>query len=264
LVVSGGAPLAPHLSEWFHAAGILVVEGYGLTETSAPATTNTPDDYRFGTVGKAIPGTDIRIAEDGEIEIRGPGVFSGYFKSSETTAAAFTADGFFRSGDIGELDADGFLRITDRKKNLIITAGGKNVGPGKIENLLKDHPLIGQAMVCGDRKPYLVCLLSLDPEDAPLWAQAEEIEETSLEALTHHPKILAAVADHVDRVNSELASYESLKYWDIVGIPFLPENGYLTPTLKLKRRAILADFGDRIENIYLQATSEALSPVERT
>ena len=257
LIISGGAPLAPHLSEWFHAAGILVVEGYGLTETSAPATTNTPDTYRFGTVGRAIPGTDIRIAEDGEIEIRGPGVFSGYFKAPDATASAFTSDGFFRSGDIGTLDSEGFLRITDRKKNIIITAGGKNIGPGKLENLLKEHQLIGQAMVYGDRKPYLVCLLSLDPDDAPAWAEAEGIEERSLASLASHPKVLGALGAHVDHVNTLLPSFESLKYWDVVDVPFLPENGYLTPTLKLKRRAILADFGDRIEGIYSQATSEA-------
>jgi long-chain acyl-CoA synthetase len=261
LIVSGGAPLAPHLSEWFHAAGVLVIEGYGLTETSAPATTNTPDSYRFGTVGQAIPGTDIRIADDGEIEIRGPGVFSGYFKDEEASAAAFTEDGFFRSGDIGELDSDGFLRITGRKKNIIITAGGKNIGPGRIENLLKDHLLIGQAMVYGDRKPYLVCLLSLDPEDAPAWAEAEGLEQRDLAALSQDPRVMAAVAEHVDKVNAQLASYETLKYWDIVPVPFLPENGYLTPTLKLKRRAILADFAERIEGIYLRASGDALPGV---
>lgn len=253
LVISGGAPLAPHLSEWFHAAGILVVEGYGLTETSAPATTNTPSSYRFGTVGQAIPGTDIRIADDGEIEIRGPGVTTGYYRDEDATAAAFTDDGYFRSGDIGDLDSEGFLRITGRKKNIIITAGGKNIGPGRIENLLKEHLLVGQAMVYGDRKPYLVCLLALDPEDAPSWARSEGLESHNLPELSRHPRVLAALADHVDQVNAQLASYETLKQFEIVEVPFLPENGYLTPTLKLKRRAILADFGAQVEAIYTRA-----------
>jgi len=261
LVVSGGAPLAPHLSEWFHAAGLLVVEGYGLTETSAPATTNTPSSYRFGTVGQAIPGTDVRIAADGEIEIRGPGVFAGYFKDEEASTEAFTTDGFFRSGDIGVLDSEGFLCITGRKKNIIITAGGKNIGPGRIENLLKEHLLVGQAMVYGDRKPYLICLLALDPEDAPAWAATEGIDASSLPELSRHPRVLAAIADHMDQVNAQLASYETLKYFEVVSVPFLPENGYLTPTLKLKRRAILANFGTQLEAIYLRATGEALPPV---
>jgi long-chain acyl-CoA synthetase len=250
LVVSGGAPLAPHLSEWFHAAGILVVEGYGLTETSAPATTNTPDNYRFGTVGQAIPGTDIRIADDGEIEIKGPGVTTGYYRDEDATSAAFTNDGYFRSGDIGNLDPEGYLRITGRKKNIIITAGGKNIGPGRIENLLKEHLLVGQAMVYGDRKPYLVCLLALDPEDAPAWASAEGIESDDLGELSRHPRVVAALTDHVEEVNAQLASYETLKHFEVTEVPFLPENGYLTPTLKLKRRAILGDFGSQIEALY--------------
>ena len=250
LVVSGGAPLAPHLSEWFHAAGILVVEGYGLTETSAPATTNTPDSYRFGTVGQAIPGTDIRIADDGEIEIKGPGVTTGYYRDEGATTAAFTDDGYFRSGDIGDLDSEGFLRITGRKKNIIITAGGKNIGPGRIENLLKEHLLVGQAMVYGDRKPYLVCLLALDPEDAPAWAKSEGIESDDISELCCHPRVLAALEEHLKQVNAQLASYETLKYFEVTKVPFLPENGYLTPTLKLKRRAILADFGAQVEAIY--------------
>ena len=250
VIVSGGAPLAPHLSEWFAAAGILVIEGYGLTETSAPAATNRPDLYRFGSVGPAIPGTQVRIASDGEIEIRGPGVFRGYYRDPQATAEAFTPDGFFRSGDIGELDSDGFLRITGRKKNIIITAGGKNIGPGRIENRLKDHLLVGQAMVVGDQKPYLVAWFSLDHEDAITWAAAEGILETDLSRLARHPRVVESITSHVHDVNAGLAPYETIKRWGIADRPFLPENGYLTPTLKLRRRAILADYGPQIEALY--------------
>ena len=249
LVVSGGAPLASHLSEWFHAAGLLVVEGYGLTETSAPATTCTPQSYRFGTVGRAIPDTDVKIADDGEILVRGPGVFTGYYRDEEATKEAFTADGFFRTGDIGQLDADGYLKITDRKKNILITAAGKNIAPQPLENLLKEHPLVGQAMVCGDRKPYLCALLTLDPETVPEWAEQHGVAP-SLEAVAAHPDVLEAIDAWVESVNGRVARYETLKRWTVLPVAFVPENGYLTPTLKLKRRAIVRDFGDVIEQLY--------------
>ncbi len=250
LIISGGAPLSPDLSEWFHACGLLVIEGYGLTETSAPATTCTPDAYRFGSVGRAIPDTEVRIADDGEILIRGPGVFGGYFKNEEASKEAFDEDGFFRSGDIGELDSDGFLRITDRKKDILITAGGKNVGPANIENLLKEHPLIGQALVYGDRKPYLVAAITLDPEEALPWAQNQGKEGATLETLAKDPEVLAQVGAHVEASNQRLARFENLKKWTLLPVPFLPENGYLTPTLKLKRRAIIRDFAHEFEALY--------------
>ena len=249
LVVSGGAPLAEHLSEWFHAVGLLVVEGYGLTETSAPATTCTQEAYRFGTVGRAIPDTDVVIADDGEILVRGPGVFTGYYRDEQATAAAFTDDGFFRTGDIGQLDADGYLRITDRKKNILITASGKNIAPQPLENRLKEHPLVGQAMVCGDRKPYLCALLTLDPETAPEWAEQHDIAP-DLATMAAHPAVLEAVGAWVESVNGQLARFETLKRWAVLPVAFEPENGYLTPTLKLKRRAIVQDFGDVIEQLY--------------
>jgi len=252
-IVSGGAPLAPHISEWFHAAGMLVVEGYGLTETSAPATTNTPRDYRFGTVGKAIPGVDLRIADDGEVLIRGPNVFPGYYKDPVATAEAFTDDGWFKSGDIGEIDDDGYLSITDRKKNLLITAGGKNIAPSNIENLLKEHNLIGQAMVCGDRQPFLSAILALDPEDAVEWAEAEGLECADHAALCAHPRVREAIEAHVEAVNAKLARYESLRKWHLLDVPLGIEGGYLTPTLKLKRRAILADFSDVLDSLYPRA-----------
>ncbi len=250
MAVSGGAPLALQIALWFEAAGVLVVEGYGLTETSAPATTCRPTAYRHGTVGQAIPDTEVRIATDGEIEVRGPGVFQGYFKDEAATASAFTEDGYFRTGDIGELDAEGFLKITDRKKDIIITAGGKNVAPANIENLLKDHPLIGQAMVCGDRRPYLVGAISLDPEEAPLWAEQRGLIVTGLEDLCKERSVCAAIEEHIAACNARLAPYETLKKWLILDVPFIPENGYLTPTLKLRRRVIVEHFGAQLDALY--------------
>lgn len=252
LIVSGGAPLAPELSEWFAAAGLLVVEGYGLTETSAPVTTNTPRAYRFGTVGKPIPDTGVRIAEDGEIEVSGPGVFRGYYKDPEATAQAFTEDGWFRTGDIGAIDDDGFLRITDRKKHLIITAAGKNIAPAPIENRLKQHRLVGQAYVHGDRRNYLTCLLTLDEEEAPLWAEEQGLppEERTVAALAARADVRAQLGAWMEQVNGELARYESLKKWELLPVAFTPESGYLTPTLKLKRRVILEDFGHQLDAFY--------------
>ncbi len=250
MAVSGGAPLALQIALWFEAAGILVVEGYGLTETSAPATTCRPTAYRHGTVGQAIPDTEVRIASDGEIEVRGPGVFQGYFKDESATASAFTEDGFFKTGDIGELDTDGFLKITDRKKDIIITAGGKNVAPANIENLLKEHPLIGQAMVCGDRRPYLVGAISLDPEEAPLWAEQRGLNVIGLKNLCEERSVCAAIEEHIAACNARLAPYETLKKWLILDVPFIPENGYLTPTLKLRRRVIVEHFGTQLDALY--------------
>ena len=249
-IVSGGAPLAPELSRWFHAAGLLVIEGYGLTETSAPATTNTPTSFRFGTVGRAIPDTDVVIAPDGEVLVRGPGVFKGYFDDDEATAEAFTNDGFFRTGDIGALDDEGFLTITDRKKDLIITAAGKNIAPANIENLLKQHRLVGQAMVHGDRRKFLTCLLTLCPEEAPEWAAEQGMTDTSLAAVSARQEVRADLAAHVASVNGRLARYESIKKWELLPVAFAIDNGYLTPTLKLKRRQITQDFRDHLDAFY--------------
>ncbi len=250
VIVSGGAPLAPELCSWFQAAGLLVIEGYGLTETSAPATTNTPDIQRIGTVGKAIPGTEVKLASDGEILIKGAGVFRGYFKDEAATAAAFDADGFFRSGDIGEFDADGFLRITDRKKDLIITAAGKNIAPANIENLLKQHRLVGQAMVHGDRRRYLTCLLTLCPEETPEWAAEQGLTDRSLAAVAALPSVRVELERHVMATNALLASYESVKKWTLLPVAFEIDNGYLTPTLKLKRRQITQDFREQLDAFY--------------
>ena len=250
LIISGGAPLSPHLSEWFHAAGMLVVEGYGLTETSAPATTNTPDAFRFGTVGKPIPDTEVAFADDGEVLIRGPGVFVGYFRDPEASAAAFTDEGFFRTGDLGELDADGFLKITGRKKDLIVTAGGKNVSPTNIENVLKSHPLVGQAVVVGDGRPCLTALISLEPEDGADWARSRGLGARTVAELARAPEVVAAIERHVSDTNARLAPWEAIRRHAVLPVAFTQPGGHLTPTLKVKRPAILRDFGDVVEELY--------------
>lgn len=233
-MVSGGAPLSPHISEFFYHMGILVIEGYGLTETCAPATTNTPDAWRFGTVGKALPGVELAIAEDGEILIKSPGNFVGYYKDPEATAAALK-DGWFYSGDIGELDADGFLRITDRKKDIIITAAGKNIAPQELENRLKQHRLISNLMIHGDRRPYLTALLTLDEEEV---RRVLADSASPMASLVQQPRIQAEVKKLIEAFNQSVAPYETIKKYAILPEDFSIEKGELTPTLKLKRKAL--------------------------
>lgn len=233
---SGGAPLARETHEFFEDAGIPILEGYGLTETCAPATLNTLENRRIGTVGRPLPGTDVKIAEDGEILIRGPGVFSGYYQNEAATKEAFTDDGWFKSGDIGQMSRDGFLRITDRKKDLIITAGGKNVAPQPIESELKRHPLVGQAVVVGDRRPYLTALISLDPE-------------TKAQLDANHP-VREELEQHLAAVNAERPSFEQVKKFELLDEELTIESGVLTPTLKVKRRVVNERYQDQIEHLY--------------
>lgn len=251
-MVSGAAPIGVDLLEFFHACGILVLEGYGLTETTAPATINRPNDFRFGTVGRDLPVCETRIADDGEILIRGGNVFSGYYKDEAATKEAFTEDGWFRSGDIGTKSADGFLTITDRKKELIITAGGKNVSPANIENLVKAHPLISQCVVFGDRRKFLVALIALDPDEIGPAAKRMGVPDGTVE-LPAHPKILGEIQLILDRVNRHLARYETIKYFRILPQELDIESDHLTPTLKLKRRNITRDFQSLIDDMYTQA-----------
>src|SRR5436190_156230 len=234
LGVSGAAPLGVDVLEFFHSLNMLVVEGYGLTETSSSLSVNDPDDYRFGTVGHAVDGCDVRLAEDNEILVRSDTVFSGYYKDPEATAAAFTDDGWFRTGDVGEIDADGFLKITDRKKDLIITAGGKNISPQNIENALKSSRFISQAIVVGDRKPYVVALLTLD--------------EAEVASSGRNPQELAR--EVVDEVNSDRVRVEQIKKFTIVPREFSLEEGEVTPTMKLRRRVIHDHFAAEIERLY--------------
>ncbi len=251
--VSGGAPLAQEIAEFFHAAGILILEGYGLTETCPILTGNRPDSYKFGTVGKAFDGIEMRIAEDGEILARGPNIAQGYYKRPEDTAEVFGEDGWFATGDIGEIDADGFLRITDRKKDLIVTAGGKNVAPQNIENLLKTDRYISQAMVHGDKQKYLTAIVTLDPDEITAYAQEQGIENTQMAALAAHPNIVKLLDERVAAVNQRLASFESVKKFVIVPEDFTQEGGELTPTLKVKRKVVTEKYATELEQLYAES-----------
>ena len=251
-LTSGGAPISRALLEFFYAFDLLILEGWGLTETSAPATINTPDAFRFGTVGRALAGTEVRLDDaDGELLVRGPGVFRGYWRNPQATAEAFTPDGFFRTGDVGEIDPDGWVRITDRKKNLIVMQNGKKVAPAHLEGLLKADPLVADCLVAGDGRSYLVGLIVLDPEESLAWARARgllppgaapahEDAVDFLPRLAALPELRAQVDEHVRRVNAGLASFEQLKRWEVLDEAWTQEGGALTPTLKTKRKAILA------------------------
>jgi long-chain acyl-CoA synthetase len=236
--VSGGAPLAREIAEFFHAAGILILEGYGLTETCPVLTNNREDAYKFGSVGKVMPGVDVKIAPDGEILGRGGNIAKGYFKKPEATREVFLDDGWFATGDIGRFDDDGFLFITDRKKDLIVTAGGMNIAPQNIENLLKGDPFISQVMVHGDRRPYPVALITLNPEELAKFAREQGILAGDPSVLAKHPKVVERVQRTVDQKNSELQSYAKIKKFVILPEDFTVENGALTPTLKVKRKVI--------------------------
>ena len=244
---SGGAPISAELLEFFHAMGILVLEGYGLTETSSPCTLNTPKAYRFGTVGQAMPGCEIKIADDGEVLIKSPGLFRGYYKDEDATAEAFTEDGFFRSGDIGALDDDGYLSITGRKKEIIVTAQGKNIAPAPIENKIKEHALISQVVLIGDQRPYITALITVDDEIAPLWAERQGVE-LNKEAITKE------VATRVDEVNTKLARFEQIKRFEVLDEDFSIEQGTLTPSLKVKRPVVAKRYSEVIDALYSATT----------
>ena len=230
--ISGGAPLAKEVAEFFHALDILILEGYGLTECTSAATVNRPDNYRFGTVGPALPGTELRLGEDDELLIRSETVFQGYFKDPEATRAVVDDDGWLRSGDVAAIDAEGFVTITDRKKDILITAGGKNVAPANLENLLKSSPYVSHVIVIGDRRPYVSALITLEDDARRL----PDIEER-IQAL-------------VDEVNAELSRYEQIKRFRILPRDFSADEGEITPTLKLKRKVVQENFAAEIDELY--------------
>ena len=249
--VSGGAPLSRDIAEFFHAAGILLLEGYGLTETCPALTFNRPDRYKFGSVGQALPGVELKIVPDGEILARGPNVATrGYYKQPEATREVFEPDGWFHTGDIGRLDEDGFLFITDRKKDLIVTAGGMNIAPQNIENLLKADPFISQVMVHGDRRPYPVALITLNPDELGKFAREQGVLTTDPVALVRHPKVVERVARTVEEKNSNLQSYAKIKKFTILAVDFTLEGGELTPTLKVKRKVVSDKYKKELEALY--------------
>ena len=247
---SGAAPLAEDVLEFFLAIGIPLREGYGLTESTAPASLNLPERVKVGTVGPALPGVELRVADDGELLIRGGNVAKGYYKDPEQTAATFDPDGWLHTGDIAEVDADGFIRIVDRKKELLITAGGDNVSPSNLENLLKAHPLIGQACVVGDRKPYVAALIVLDGEVAPGWAKEHGIPFESLEQFAADERVRAEIQRAVDDVNQHVARIEQIKRFTVLPAEWTMDAEELTPTLKLKRRVIHQKYANEIAALY--------------
>jgi len=249
--VSGGAPLARDIAEFFHAAGILILEGYGLTETCPALTFNRPAHYKFGSVGQALPGVELRIAADGEILAKGPNIATrGYFKQPDATKEVFEADGWFHTGDIGRIDEDGFVFITDRKKDLIVTAGGMNIAPQNVENLLKADPFISQVMVYGDRRPYPVALITINPEELQKFAREQGILATDAAVIVKHPKIVERIGRTVEEKNTQLQSYAKIKKFKVLPADFTLDGGELTPTLKVKRKVVAQKYMGAIEELY--------------
>jgi long-chain acyl-CoA synthetase len=248
LAVSGAAPINPDILRFFEAAGVLVLEGWGMTETSTAATISTPDDYKIGTIGKPFPGCEVKIADDGEILVRGPNVFQGYYKNPEATGEALV-DGWLHTGDIGEIDEDGYLKITGRKKDIIITAGGKNITPANLEAEIKQHPLVSQCVVIGDRRPYLVALVTLDPDEAVTYAKQHGLPEDP-EALASNEKVKAEIEAHVEQINKKFARVEQVKKIRILPHDLSQARGELTPTLKVKRAAVTSQYEREIEELY--------------
>ena len=247
--ITGAAPIPVEILEFFRALGVPLAEIYGMSESSGPMTFDAVE-VRIGTVGRAIPGCEVKLAEDGEVICRGGNVFRGYLNDPEKTADALDADGWLHSGDIGEMDGDGYLRIVDRKKELIITAGGKNISPANLESALKAFPLIGQACVIGDRRPFVSALLVLDPEVAPAWAKRHGADGMSLAELAEHPEVRAEVERNVAEANKRFNNVEQVKKFALLGEEWLPDSEELTPTMKLKRRGIHTKYAEVIEEIY--------------
>jgi long-chain acyl-CoA synthetase len=248
LAVSGAAPINPDILRFFDAAGVLVLEGWGMTETSTAATISSPDDFKIGTIGKPFPGCEVKIAEDGEILVKGPNVFQGYYKNEEATRETIV-DGWLHTGDLGSIDEDGFIKITGRKKDIIITAGGKNITPANLENEIKQHPLVSQCVVVGDRQPYLVALITLDPEEALAYAKEHGLPEDP-EQLSTNPEIRRSIEDHIDAINEKFARVEQIKKIAILRRDLSQEGGELTPTLKVKRAVVAQKHAPEIEKLY--------------
>jgi long-chain acyl-CoA synthetase len=250
VVTSAAAPLPPEVAAFFAGLGMKILDLYGMTETTGAFAQNTRSEFKIGTVGRPFSGMEVAIAEDGEILVRGPLLTPGYLNRPDQTADLIDADGWLHTGDIGSLDEDGFLSVVDRKKELIITAGGENVPPAAIENLLVAHPLVGQALAFGDRRPYVVALLTLDGDVAPAWAKARGIEAASLAELAEDPAVLATVGEAVAAANGRLARVQQVKRWRLLPVEWTAESEELTPTLKLKRRVVHAKYADDIDALY--------------
>jgi len=248
--VSGSAPLGSRLGHFFHSLGVTILEGYGLTETTAPATVNIPAKSKIGTVGPVLPGVGIRLADDGEIQVRGINVFKEYWRNDEATAAAFDGD-WFKTGDVGSFDDEGFLTITGRKKEIIVTAGGKNVSPAALEDPIRANPIVGQVVVVGDQKPFISALVTLDPEMLPAWLANNDLsKDMSLADAAKNPAVRAEVQRAIDEANKFVSRAESIRKFTILPTEWTEDSGHLTPKMSIKRNVILADFAGDIEEIY--------------
>ncbi len=249
--VSGGAALGSRLGHFFRGIGVTILEGYGLTETSAASTVNRPDAIKVGTVGRPIPGASVKIASDGEILLKGGQIFQGYWNNEKATKEVLEDDGWFHSGDIGELDNDGFLKITGRKKELIVTAGGKNVAPAVLEDRLRAHMLISQCMVVGDNKPYIAALITLDPESLPIWLEQQNLPaDTPVSDLVTNEALLSEMQKAVDDANKAVSNAEAIKKFHVLTVDWTEEGGQLTPSMKLKRNVVMKEFGNDVEALY--------------
>ncbi|MBX5441617.1 MAG: long-chain fatty acid--CoA ligase [Solirubrobacteraceae bacterium] len=248
--VSGAAPIAKEILEFFWACGVPVMEGYGMTETATASTLSTPEHHRFGTVGRPLPGVELKIADDGEVLVRGANVFAGYWRNADASFGSIDEDGWLHTGDLGSIDEDGYLTITGRKKDIIITAGGKNLTPANLENDMKQSQWVSQAVMHGDRRPYPTMLITLDEEAIVPWAQQQGIEDTSLAALSQHPKVIALIQAELDRVNARYAQVEQVKRFFILDHDFSQETGELTPSLKVKRNVVNELYADRFDALY--------------
>ncbi|MBN9212272.1 MAG: long-chain fatty acid--CoA ligase [Microbacterium sp. 71-36] len=248
--VSGSAPLGPRLGHFFRSLGVVILEGYGLTETTAPATVNLATKSKIGTVGPVLPGVGVRLADDGEIQVRGINVFAEYWRNPEATAEAFDGE-WFKTGDIGAFDADGFLSITGRKKEIIVTAGGKNVAPAALEDPIRANPIVGQVVVVGDHKPFISALVTLDPEMLPTWLANNGLPaDMSLADAATNEKVRAEVQGAIDRANTRVSRAESIRKFTILPTEWTEASGHLTPKMSIKRNVIVSDFADAIEDIY--------------
>lgn len=250
IAITAAAPISPQLIVFFRALGIPLHELYGMTETTGPATSNFPGADRIGSIGKALPGVEVKLGEDGEIMMRGGVVTAGYYKLAAETAEAFAADGWLHSGDLGRFDDDGFLHIVGRKKEIIITAAGKNIAPAKLETALKNHPLVAQAMIVGDGRQYLTMIVALDPEEAPEWAAKAGLAFEDLASFSRSPAVREEVQRALDHAHQEVSRVEQVKNFVLIPDAWTPESGEITPSLKLKRRVVLEKYRDEIESMY--------------
>jgi long-chain acyl-CoA synthetase len=249
--VSGGAALGERLGHFFRGAGLTVLEGYGLTETSPVVSANTPSRNKIGTVGRPVPGVTVRIGDDGEILVSGPNIFPGYWHNEAATAEMIDAEGWLHTGDLGELDEDGHLRVTGRKKDIIVTAGGKNVAPAVLEDRLRAHPLVSQCIVVGDGRPYVACLVTLDEEALEAWqGRHPQLASASLAELADNPELLAEIQSGVDDANKAVSRAESIRRFRVLPVDFTEQDGYLTPSLKVRRGVVSKDFAADIDALY--------------